>query len=71
MMSEDIMLMDDQLLCHELARNPKTNSIPVTIFSEVPSPKHPALSSNLGIKACYDKTQNGPTLLKNILQLIH
>lgn len=71
LMSEDIMLMDDQLLCHELARNPKTNTIPVTIFSEIPSPKHPALSSNLGIKACYDKTQNGPTLLKNILQLIH
>jgi len=70
LISEDIMIMDDQLLCQELARNPKTSSIPVTIFSDMPCPKHPALNANLGIKACYDKTQSAPTLLNNILQLI-
>jgi diguanylate cyclase (GGDEF)-like protein len=71
LMSEDIMLMDNQLLCQELARNGKTNNIPVTIFSETPCAQHPALKANLGIKACYDKTQNAPTLLNNILQLIN
>lgn len=71
LISEDIMVMDDQLLCRELARNPKTTSIPVTIFSDEPCPRHPALNANLGIKACYDKTQNSPTLLKNILQLVN
>lgn len=71
LMSEEIMIMDDQMLCQELARNPKTNNIPVTIFSESPCAQHPALTANLSIKACYDKTQNAPTLLNNILQLIN
>ncbi len=71
LMSEDLMLMDNQLLCQELARNPKTNSIPVTIFTESPCTQHPALEKNLGLKACYDKTQNAPTLLNNILRLIN
>lgn len=71
LMSEDIMLMDDKMLCQELAQNPKTSSIPVTIFSEAPCLEHPAIKANLGIKACFDKTQKAPTLLNNILQVIH
>lgn len=69
--SEDIMLMDERLLCQELARNSKTANIPVTVFSDAPCANHPALKANLGIKACFDKSQNAPTLLNNILQLIH
>jgi diguanylate cyclase (GGDEF)-like protein len=71
LISEEIMSSDNKMLCHELKRNPKTSGIPVCIFTDTPTPQHPALNSDLGIKAYYDKTQNAQTLLSNILKLIN
>jgi diguanylate cyclase (GGDEF)-like protein len=75
----DLILLGDSListeagaeLCKILARTPKTAGILLAQVGDASAESGIARANELGIKASFDKTLSGPTLLNKIVQLIH
>jgi diguanylate cyclase (GGDEF)-like protein len=75
----DLILLGDSListeagaeLCKILARTPKTAGILLAQVGDASAESDIARANELGIKASFDKTLSGPTLLNKIVQLIH
>ncbi len=73
----DIILMENSMatenedrLCRQLARNPKTNNIPIILISDTECTELPPPNAALGIRGCLKMPTTSSELLKKIEQLI-
>lgn len=61
---------DDKRICRLLARNPKTNAIPILVMSEKGSTPRPASDATVGIRGSLSKPLNAGALMQKMQQLI-
>lgn len=74
----DIVIIDaniadeqNERLCRQLARNAKTNSIPIVVMSESACNTRPISDASIGIRGCLQKPIDKQQLLQTVQQLIH
>jgi len=58
-------------LCRQLARNPKTNAIPIVLISDTSCSLRPISDSTIGIRGCLEKPIDKEALLQKIQFLIN
>ncbi len=74
----DAVIMDasiadenDERLCRQLARNPKTTSIPIVLISDESCSLRPISDSTIGIRGCLEKPIDKDALLQKVQFLIN
>ncbi|MFO1387905.1 diguanylate cyclase [Cellvibrio sp.] len=74
----DLILMDaaiadenNERLCRQLARNPKTNAIPIVLISDENCSYRPISDVTIGIRGCLEKPIDKDALQQKIQFLIH
>jgi diguanylate cyclase (GGDEF)-like protein len=74
----DAIIMDtviadenDERLCRQLARNPKTQAIPIVLISDSNCNLRPISDSTIGIRGCLEKPLNKDSLLQKMQFLIN
>ena len=74
----DAIIMDasiadenEERLCRQLARNPKTTAIPIVLISESSCSLRPISDSTIGIRGCLEKPIDKEALLQKVQYLIN
>ncbi|RYG05498.1 MAG: response regulator, partial [Chitinophagaceae bacterium] len=74
----DAIIMDasiadenDERLCRLLARNPKTNPIPIVLISDESCSLRPVSDLTIGIRGCLEKPVDKDALLQKVQFLIN
>ncbi|GGY69061.1 hypothetical protein GCM10011613_11720 [Cellvibrio zantedeschiae] len=62
---------NDERLCRQLARNPKTNNIPIVLISDDSCSLRPISDMTIGIRGCLEKPVDKDALLQKIQFLIN
>ncbi len=62
---------NDERLCRQLARNPKTHAIPIVLTSETSCNTRPVSDSSIGIRGCLEKPLSKESLLQKVQFLIN
>ncbi|RYZ98618.1 MAG: response regulator, partial [Moraxellaceae bacterium] len=70
LMSENIADDQEEQLCRQLSRNPKTNLIPIALISDNASNKRPVSDASIGIRGYLEKPFDKDALLQKIQNLV-